>query len=275
MTELDYTEPRNKGRKAVENTIDPATWQKNRRFAESLKALLAKHPIASHPLMEFFENESLNPAKTLKLHLEFGYAFAQIFTDGVIKAMSLAQDLEPRLGPKGKVTARFLWAINLMDELGFVPSGNSEEYAGNPYGAHYFQYVELFKSLGADLSAINNFVPTEESKLARATFENQYNNYLNLTTVLAISESIFDKFAGPWASNVKRSSDVDTSKGYHTIHVEDEHGTSVDDEHSEDGWTLFAQAVTPDDYTKVENLIKNVLDDWTKFADKMLDLAMK
>ncbi|MBL7665785.1 MAG: hypothetical protein JNM93_11680 [Bacteriovoracaceae bacterium] len=270
----DYTDPRSKGRKAVQDTVDASTWEKNRRFSENLKAILAKHPIASHPLMEFFDNETLNNAKTLAIHQEFGYAFAQIFTDGVIRAMSLSQDLEARLGPKGKVTARFLWALNLMDELGYVPSGDTESYSGNPYAAHYFLYVDIFRSLGASERAILDFKPAEESKLARATFENQYNNYADLTAVLAISESIFDKFAGPWARNVGRSSQVDSTKGYHTIHVEDHDGESIDDEHSEDGWTLFCQAVTPDDYTRIEKLIKNCLNDWSKFADKIIDIAM-
>lgn len=272
---LDTKDPRTKGRKAVEDTVEPGVWQENRKFAESLKATLAKHPIASHPLMDYFDNETISTDKSLAIHLEFGYGFAQIFTDAVIQAMSIAKSMEQRLGPRGKVAARFLWAINLMDEIGYVPSGNTEEYAGNPYMAHYFQYVDMFKKLGAESEkAINDHVPTDEAVLARKTFEDQYDSYADLASVLALSESIFDKFAGPWARNTEKSTAVDTSAGYHTIHVEDDHGESIDDEHSEDGWTLFCQAVTPEDHARIEGKVKEWLDIWYKFADKMLDIAM-
>lgn len=272
---MDYNDPRGKGRKAVEETVPAEVWKKNRQFSEKLKALLVKHPLASHPLIEFLENEESSKKVQKIVHLEFGYAFAQIFTDAVVKAMFNCKDLEPRLGPKGKVSARFLWAINLMDEIGYIPSSDGENYAGNPYAAHYYQYIQVFMSMGEDEKAILSYKPTDEAKDARRTFENQYSDYAKLATVLAMSESIFDKFAGPWANNVGRSTEVDVSQGYHTIHVEDDHGDSIDDDHSEDGWTLFCQAITPDRYDEVEEEVRKWLDCWCQFADKLLDLIME
>lgn len=253
---LDLTDPRGVGRKAVRETVAPEIWESNEKFSHKLQAILAKHPIATHPLKEFFEKETLNDEKQLKIHLEFGVGFAQVFTDAVLEAMAKSRQMEERLGPKSKVTARFLWAINLMDEIGYVPGDNGDQYKGNPWGAHYFQYVDMFETLGGKITDLANYKASDESIAARRCFTDHYDNYPMLVSVLALSESIFDNFAGSWADNVERSTDIDTSKGYHTIHVEDDHGESIDDDHSEDGWTLFRQAVTPEMHEQIEKKCK-------------------
>lgn len=272
---LNLNNPRITGREAIKETVDTEIWEQNRKFSEELKAMLAMHPLASHPLMEFFDNETVDNEKTLTIHLEFGYGFAQIFTDAVIKAMFLSSQMESRLGPKAKATARFLWALNLQDELGYFPSENGENYKGNPYEAHYFQFVKLFKELDTDIRAIESYKPTPAAIDARKSFEDTYENYKDITTILAFAESIFDEFAGPWANNVGRSTGVDVSTGYHTIHVEDHDGESIDDEHSEDSWTLFCQAVTPNDHADIKRKAKDWLDNWYRFCDSVLEIAMK
>ncbi len=266
--------PRESGRKAIEETVAPQDWKENRKIAESLKTMLAKHPISTHPLMEFFENETLDNKLSLRLHQEFGYAFAQVFTDAVIKAMFLSSQMEDRLGPRAKATARFLWALNLQDELGYFPGEDGENYKGNPYEAHYFQFVQLFKDLGATETAIKEYVPSDAAIKARKSFEDSYSDYKDLTTILALAESIFDDFAGPWADNVGRSTNIDVSKGYHTIHVEDDHGESIDDEHSEDSWTLFCQAITPEDGEELKKKTRDWIDTWHSFADSLLEMCM-
>ncbi len=271
---LDYNDPRGNGRKSIEETVSPEVWKKNVAFTEKLKSILAKHPLSTHPLKEFFEKETLNETVSLKLHLEFGVGFAQIFTDAVLEAMAKARQLETTLGPKAKVTARFLWAINLMDEIGYVPGENGDQYRGNPWGAHYFQYVDMLDKMGGNIMDIVGYEGSAETMASRKTFTENYENYPSLATVLALSESIFDKFAGAWADNVGRSTNIDTSTGYHTIHVEDEHGESIDDDHSEDGWTLVRQAITPEMYDEMEEKVKTWLDTWYKFADRIMDIAM-
>lgn len=266
--------PREEGRQAVRATVAPDVWESNLNFTNKVEAMIAKHPISTHPLKEFFENETISEEKSLVLHLEFGVAFAQIFTDAVLMAMSQSKQMEQRLGPTAKVTARFLWCINLMDELGYVPGNNGEHYRGNPFDAHYFLYVDMFKDMGGDIKDIVAHQATAESLAARATFTDHYDDYTYLTCVLALSESIFDGFAGSWAKNVERSTGVDTSKGYHTIHVEDDEGESIDDDHSEDGWTLARQAIEPAQHIAIEEKVNEWLDTWYKFADKMMELAM-
>ncbi len=266
-------DPRGYGRKACQDSVDPAVWEKNVKFTQKLQSLLLKHPISSHPIKEFFENETIDKEKTLKLHYEFGHGFAQIFTDAVVRAMYESKSLEARLGPAGKSTSRFLWAINLMDELGYVPSGNTESYAGNPDGAHYYLYMQTINQLGGDGMNLVHYDATAETKACRASFEDNYSDYELLCCVLALSESIFDKFAGAWADNINKSTGMDTSQGYHTIHVEDDEGESIDDDHSEDGWCLVNQALQPERHDEIEARVKEWLDVWYKFADKMMEIA--
>jgi hypothetical protein len=272
---LDVNDPRGKGRNAVRETVDPKIWEANEKFTHKLQSMLLKHPLYTHPLKEFFENETLDESHSYKIHLEFGIGFAQIFTDAVLEAMAKSRQLEERLGPVAKVSSRFLWAINLMDEIGYVHGTDESEFKGNPFGAHYYQYVDMFASMGGDMKDLFSHKATPETVASRKSFTDQYDNYPYLTTVLALSESVFDKFAGAWADNVDRSTGVDTSKGYHTIHVEDDHGESVDDEHSEDGWTLVRQAITPDMHEDIEAKVTEWLDTWYKFADKMMEIAIE
>lgn len=262
------------GRKYVQESVAPDIWEKNRRFGQNMQALLAKHPMSTHPLLDYMDNETLSKKASLQVHLEFGFAFAQIFTDAVCMAMATCGQLEVRLGPKAKTSARFLWGINCMDEAGFVPSNNGENFVGNPLLAHYYQYMSTIEELGGSNAMIVEFQPSMATLKARKTFEDQYDSYLNTTAVLALSESIFDKFATAWANNVEKSTEVDTTKGYHTIHVEDDAGESIDDDHSEDGWYLFAQAVHPEVYQEVEDKMRSWLDDWYAFADHVLEICM-
>jgi hypothetical protein len=272
---VDITSPRESGRAAIKATVPEQIWAENDRFTQSLRAKLLRHPLSTHPIREFFDTETMSKEKTLVVHLEFGYGFAQIFTDAVLNAMAQATQLEPRIGPRGKVTARFLWALNLMDELGYSPSGTTESYAGHPLLAHYFQFVQLFKDLNSKENALTSYVASDAARGARRSFENEYGDYARLTTILALSESIFDKYAGSWADNVKKSTGVDTSQGYHTIHVQDDHGESIDDDHSEDSWTLVKQAITPERYAELDAAVDKWLDCWAEFADNVMRLAVE
>ena len=267
---MNMEAPREEGRLAIRATVPEALWEQNDRFAQSLRSNLLRHPISAHPVREFFESGVMSRPKQLNLHLEFGYGFAQIFTDAVLNAMATATQLENRLGPRAKVTARFLWALNLSDELGYVPSGNTASYAGHPNSAHYFQYVEMFPKLGAKENAILHHDATPMARAARKTFEENYQDYALLTTVLALSESVFDKYAGSWADNVARSENIDTKTGYHSIHVQHDDGHSVDDDHSEDSWTLVKQALTPERYEEIEAKCEAWLDIWAQFADHVM-----
>lgn len=270
----EMNQPRDTGREAVMKSVPPELWAKNIGFSDELKQIISKHRLSRHPVSGLLNTEKLNPEITRTLHLEFAHAFAQIFTDSLIHAMASSAMLEPRLGPLGKVSARFLLQLNLLDELGYAPSevitGN---YAGNPYLAHYIQFAATIEQLGAKPSEILDFKPSPSAKASRKTFTDHYQDYVLLTCVLACAESVFTLFAGPWAKSVSMSTQIDTSKGYHAIHVEDQHGDFIDDEHSEDSWFIFRQAVTPDRYDEIRRKVAAWLDTWYDFGDNVIHVA--
>lgn len=270
--------PREMGRKAIQATIDPAIWNKNVEFGLQMKSMIDKHKLCRHPLIGLLSTEKLNVEATKLIHFEFSYAFAEIFTDSVIQTMMTAIQLEKRIGPLGKVSARFLLELNLMDELGFMPkanSQNSEDYCGNPLLAHYAQFNETIEEIGSNHDEMMNYKPSAAAEEARKTFTENYSNHVMMTSVLAVAESVFTLFAGPWAKSVGMSTNVDVSRGYHKIHVENETGEFLDDYHSEDTWYLFRQAVQEKDYAEVKERISMWLDVWYDFADQIMHIANK
>jgi hypothetical protein len=184
--------------------------------------------------------------------------------------MATSAQLEPRLGPLGKVSARFLLQLNLLDELGYAPNPEGgEDYFGNPMNSHYIQFVDTLKSLNATPEALKAFRPSEAAVKSRKTFTDNFEDHMRLTLVLAAAETLFTEFASPWAESVKKSTNIDTSKGYHKIHVEDD-GYFIDDDHSEDSWFLFRQAVTPDRYDEARKCVKEWVDTWNDFGTALM-----
>lgn len=270
--------PRESGRKAIQSTIEPSLWNKNVEFSLQMKTMIEKHKLCRHPLIGLLSTEKLNVEATKLIHFEFSYAFAEIFTDSVIQTMVTASQLERRIGPLGKVSARFLLELNLMDELGFMPkanSKNSEDYCGNPLLAHYAQFNETIEEIGSSHNEMMDYKPSAAAEDARKTFTENYGNHVMLTSVLAVAEAVFTLFAGPWAKSVGMSTSVDVSRGYHKIHVENESGEFLDDYHSEDTWYLFRQAIQEADYAVVKENIETWLDVWYDFADQVMHIANK
>ncbi|MFN6567565.1 hypothetical protein [Dendronalium sp. ChiSLP03b] len=259
------------GRQAIINTVPESEWQQNWQFSRALIEEINSHRIMSHPIMQALNGGQLSFEQMRVVHLEFFHAFAQVFTDAVIQAMFTASQLESRLGPAAKPSARFLLQFNLLEELGFKPGfGSDGSYEGNPNGAHYAQFCDTLAKLHVDPKKINQYVPMASSLACRATFESCYGDHLLMTTLLAVSETVFHDYAGIWATGVAQSTDIDVTKGYHSIHVEDETGVSIEDGHSEDAWILFSQAVTSDRYDVVKHHIYVWLNTWTAFLDDLL-----
>ncbi len=266
--------PREVGREAIQKSVPAELWQKNVAFTDELKQIIQKHRMYRHPLTGLLETEDLNKEISKVLHFEFAHAYAQIFTDSLIYAMAQTSELEKRLGPGGKVAARFLLQLNLLDELGYGPNEKvTGDYWGNPALAHYVEFAKTLQQLGAKPGEIFEYKPSPAAKAARKTFTDYYTDYALLTCVLAVAETVFSLFAGPWAKSVARSTDINVNEGYHAIHVEDEHGDFIDDEHSEDSWYIFRQAVTPERYDEVRKKVGQWLDIWNDFGDSIMHIA--
>jgi hypothetical protein len=259
-------------RELMKSTVDAGIWRKNEEFTAELMTIVQQHSIVSHPIVSALEGGQLDNGAIRRTHLEFRHAFAQIFTDALIQVMFTSAQLEARQNALGKAAARFLIQLNVFDELGFEPSNVAGETNGTPLNSHYVQFEKTLLDLGLTAADIRNYVPSKAARECRGTLENVFGDHCMLSLVLALAESVFTKFAGPWAQNVKKTTNVDTTVGYHAIHVEHE-GEFVDDEHSEDMWFVFMQAADPDQYGRCRAKTKEVLDIWHGFLDHMMSVA--
>jgi hypothetical protein len=267
---LVMDKPRETGRAAIVQSVPKDLWEKNMAFRKEIQEMVDNHPLKSHPIKALLMQATLNVEISRYMHLEFAWAFAQIFTDSLINAMAQTGQLESRLGPLGKVSARFLLQLNLLDELGYAAAPIvSEDYYGNPMNSHYIQFVDTLKSLNATPDTMKSFKPSAAALTSRRTFTDYFQDYALLTCVLACAEALFTEFASPWAESVKKSTNIDTSKGYHKIHVEND-GHFVDDDHSEDSWILFCQAVTPERYDEVKKHVEQWLETWNDFGTHLM-----
>ncbi|MDT3251682.1 hypothetical protein QZQ97_12180 [Serratia sp. root2] len=225
----------------------------------------------TNPILSKMNSGEFNLNQMKVFHLEFYHAFAQVFTDAVIEALSSAKQLEGRLGARAKMAARFLLQINLLDELGFHPgTGSDGSYNGQPALAHYVQFFNTIEQLGMSEDEVKAWMPMSSSVACRATFENAYGDYPQLVALLAVAETVFHDFATPWAKSVDVATDIDVSRGYHSIHVETETGESIEDGHSEDAWILFCQAITEDRFEEMVQRVDLWLKVWNDFCNDLL-----
>lgn len=267
---LSMDKPRDSGRAAIERSVPAELWRKNGEFNQKIRDLIDDHPLKSHPIKALLMQATLNVEISRYMHLEFAHAFAQIFTDSLIYAMATSTQLEPKLGPLGKVSARFLLQLNLLDEMGYGAAPEvTGDYWGNPMNSHYIQFVNTLKELDATPELLQTFKPSAAAGASRRTFTDNFQDHVMLTLVLAAAETLFTEFASPWAESVKKSTNIDTSKGYHKIHVEDD-GHFIDDDHSEDSWYLFRQAADPARYDECVRAVEKWLDVWNEFGTHLM-----
>ena len=264
---------RRRCREIVRGLVPVDTWVQNERFADELKSLIKAHRIFSHPIMSMLEEGKFSPEGMKRFHLEFRHAFAQNFTDALIQVMSTASQLEDTQGALGKVAARFLVQLNVLDELGFEAGKvESGEYAGDPRHAHYIEFDKVLGDLGLSAADVRAYVPTSAAVAARRTVEDMYGDHVGLAGQLALAESVFTNFAGPWASNMKKRTTVATDQGYHAIHVEHD-GAFIDDDHSEDMWFVLRQALVPARYDELRARTSETLEVWARFCDSLLAIV--
>jgi hypothetical protein len=256
------------GRNTIKATLSDEAWTQNTYFTNELKGMIASHRLMTHPMINILNSGKLSEDAVKLFHIEFYFAFAQVFTDAIVTAMASASELEARLGPMGKVSARFLLQLNLLDELGFEPCDDGfGEHKGDPGLAHYIEFHKVLKQLGITADTLRAHVPSEIARKGRATYEDTYGDYLMTIGLLAAAENIFTVFAGPWSRSVALSTSIDTKVGYHSIHVADEDGSFLDDDHSEDTWYLVRQALTAERKSELKQKMLGWLDAWSEYLD--------
>jgi hypothetical protein len=259
------------GRQAIIDSLPNADWATNSAFAGMLCEQVHKHRIMTHPIMHALAGGKVDYEQMRLIHLEFFHAFAQVFTDAVINTMFTASQLEQRLNLGAKAAARFLLQFNLLEELGFKPGMDHDgSFKGNLQLAHYLQFGETLKQLGITDDHLKHYAASPSATACRATFEGSYGDHVKMTALLAVSETVFHDYANIWSTGVAKSTNIDVSQGYHSIHVENESGDSIEDGHSEEAWLLFTQAVSTDRYEEMKMLVNHWLSIWTQFLDQIV-----
>jgi len=261
---------RKNGRQVIQESVPPALWQRNGDFCQRLREMIESHPITRHPIIQAMESASIEAEEQRVLHLEFRYAFSDIFTDALIMAMFRTAELEPRLGAVAKIAGRFLIQLNVLDELGFVPNGSTHaDYAGNPFRAHLLEFDATLHQLGVSQQEIDAYRPSAAAVASRRSFEEAYDDLTRLAATLCAAESVFVHFTVAWSRNVHQRTTVDTEHGYHSIHIDHE-GAFLDDDHSEDMWFVLRQALVPERYAEIQTQLLRSLDAWNGFLDNFV-----
>lgn len=218
--------PRKVSRQLVKNSVDANVWDRNTEFTNRVVKKIRDHRLCHRPVIDALDRGEFTLESVRMMHLEFRVAFARIFTDGLIRLVQTTSQLEPTLGAKAKVDARFLIQLNVLEELGYRlnPSG-SDYFCVHPGYSHYSLFTDTLTALGAPESSWKSYVPSKESLAARETIEGNHNDHLRLAVVLALCETVFVYYAGPRAKNTLSVCKQEIANGYRSIHVEDEDGS--------------------------------------------------
>jgi hypothetical protein len=262
--------PRDVSRRIVRESIDADLWKQNEAFTHKLERTIKDSRLFNHPVIASFARKEFTLKSMGMVHSEVRHAFAEHFGDALIRLMETTGSLERRVGAKPKMAARFLIQLNVMEELGYKPApAGKGGIHGHPGYSHYWQLADTLAAVGHPEETWASYVPSPESEAVRKTLLGSYGDHLRLSVVLAGIETAFIPYYDPWAANTLAVCPTDISKGYHSIHVEDESGEVVDTDHSEDSWYIVRQALTPDRYAEIEAFLKDTLEEWARFVDML------
>lgn len=262
--------PRDTSRRIVRESIAPELWRDNEAFTQKLDRTIKGSRLFNHPVIASFARKEFTLKSMGIVHSEVRHAFAEHFGDALIRLMETTGTLERRLGAKPKMAARFLIQLNVLEELGYKPTPRGKTgFVGHPGFSHYWQLVDTLTAVGHPEQSWASYAPSPEAEAVRKSLLGSFGDHLRLSVVLAGIETAFIPYYGPWADNTIAVCPTDISKGYHSIHVEDDDGTIVDHDHSEDSWYIVRQALTPDRYAEIEAFLNDVLEEWARFVDML------
>ncbi|WP_205746104.1 MULTISPECIES: hypothetical protein [Dyella] len=256
-------------------TVPQDLWERNAAFVESLRSLIETHPVTRHPGIALLNSGTLGAEAMRTIHLEYRHAIVQIFTDALLAAQLQSRQLEPRLRPGSKLAARFLITLNDLDEFGFRPGLDADGYyRGNPAYAHYPLFENVLDDYGVSMDERTGYIPSRISHVVREYLEQSYGNYLDVTVLLAAAEEEVILFS-PALREATRALGIDVNDGYYFVHgvSEDDTAEAFDDDHENDLWLILTQALTPDQYQRVQMLCMRYCDLWEQFWTAQVEHA--
>ena len=272
---MDLDHPRRQAQEAIRNTVTEELWDRNRQFTRELDELIANHRLASHPARSALASGQFDRGALAHLHLEYRHAGVKIFTDALLRAQLLTEELEDRLGPTAKIPARFLLTLNLLDEFGFQPGeGAGGYYRGHPQLAHYPLFESLLDQLDVGRAEREAFVPSTVADALHHKLKSAYDDLLTLAVYLAIAERQVVLFSPPLRQAVLGLG-LPVRNGYYDFHgtSEETEWSGADDDHHEDLWFIIQQAATPERYEEILRKARYYLGLWGQFWDEQMQLV--
>jgi len=266
----DFNNPRQKALLGMKNSIPSEQWEENLKFLKQLRGKIAELPVCQHPAIEVLNNGQLDKFTLTKIHLEYRHAIVQIFTDALLMAQFQTKQLEPRLHSGAKMFPRVLLSLNVLDEFGFRPGTDQENYyLGNPEYAHYPLYEDLLNDYGLNEQDRRTYQPSKIADQVRTFLESSYDSYIKVVALLAVAEEEVILFSPPLREATKAVGVDVEGGGYYHVHgvSTDETSEAADDDHEDDLWFALAQAITKDDYESLTNLCVEYCALWNEFWD--------
>lgn len=268
----NFNDPRKQALNIMKQSVPESTWERNKSFTDALRLNLKQHPINTHPAIQSLNTDTISLDVLQSIHLDYRHAIVQIFTDALTMAMTQTRQLEPRLAPGSKLAPRFLLTLNALDEFGFIPRLDEDNYySGNPRYAHYPLFEEVLTNLGIDSNMLSSFKPSEQAKTTLAWLEDCFDDYTSIVALLAVAELQVIIFSPPLRKAVENLGH-DVNSGYYFVHgtSEDEDTAAADDDHEEDLWNALHQGCTEADHQRLETLANTYMDLWNAFWDTQL-----
>ncbi|MEQ1191465.1 MULTISPECIES: hypothetical protein [Acinetobacter] len=257
----------------MKNSIPAKQWDENLQFLKQLRKTIAELPVCNHPAIELLNGGYLDKQRLTLIHLEYRHAIVQIFTDALLKAQFLTKQLEPKLHSGAKMYPRVLLSLNILDEFGFRPGLDKDNYyLGNPEYAHYPLYEDLLNDYGLTELDRRNYKPSKFADQVRSFLESSYDSYINVVALLAVAEEEVILFSPPLRQATKFVNIDVEGGGYYHVHgvSTDETSEAADDDHEDDLWFALAQAITKDDYESLTKLCIDYCALWNEFWDAQI-----
>ncbi len=260
-------DPRANAIHALKNSVSAELWQSNSQFVASLKAKIKQHALGNNPILAALNQGAFDLAKIKAIHLEYRHAIVQLFTDALLMAQFQSRQLEPRLSPGTKMLPRFLFTLNVLDEFGFQPGLDADDYyKGNPAYAHYPLFEKVLDDLDISEQDRKNHTPSPLAHSVRSFLEDSFTRYVSVVALLAIAEEQVILYSPPLREATKAVG-VNVDRGYYQVHGVTTDGgcEGADDEHEDDLWYALIQAATPEDYDHISYICLEYCNLWDSF----------
>ncbi|MDC4326207.1 iron-containing redox enzyme family protein [Acinetobacter baumannii] len=269
----DFDNPRQKALLGMKNSIPTEQWEENLKFLKQLRARIAELPVCKHLAIEVLNNGLLDKFTLTRIHLEYRHAIVQIFTDALLMAQFQTKQLEPKLHSGAKMFPRVLLSLNVLDEFGFRPGTDPDNYyLGNPEYAHYPLYEDLLNDYGLSEKDRREYQPSKIADQVRNFLESSYDSYIKVVALLAVAEEEVILFSPPLREATKAIGVDVEGGGYYHVHgvSTDETSEAADDDHEDDLWFALAQAITKEDYESLTTLCMDYCALWNEFWDAQI-----